>query len=1115
MAQADGTILIDTEIDADGMKAGSKEVESAARRMANSVDGLGTKAKAALNKQVDALIKLNREYTTQKKKVDDLTNSVEELRKERKPTKEFAQLDKDMQKASQSADKLEEKIAQLNAEKEKIVSAPTTSKDIQKYSQELESVRKKSNDVAEAAEKAFSEKNKDILSKSSPDTIDYLKSNDSEYQKSMTELEKLGIKAEELEDKLEKAFSAQDKLKTEKISKLDNEISSASQELSVFNGKINDLANRMNSMEDSGNAFDVDKLKKAEAQLEREKNKLSSMSDRIKTSFASIEGTVNDYQKSLLKEDGAQKKASTSSKKLSKSLKDTGKSAKTANYGLGQMLKTGLLMSVVFQAFSAVTNAIKEGFTNLAQYSGSTNNSISMLWSSLERLKNSLATAFAPILDVVAPILSKFIDMLSTAASYVSMFFAFLSGKSTYTRAVAVQKNYATSLKDTASSSGKAAKAAKDNADAIKDEADAAEDYLSPLDDINKYTEQNAKNTGGGTGGSGSPGGGGGGGTGSGPLFEEVPIDNKFASLLDTVLDKLKEIRDIFMSGFWDGLGDYKPLLEELKKDLSSIGRYLTDIFTDEDVMAAAKRFATSFIYNLGKIAGSFAKVGLTIAVNIVGGIESYLAENIGRIKNYLLAMFDIGTEVLDTLGNLAASVADIFATVFGSQVAQDLTGDLIGIFATIFGVITQLATGLGRDLLNFIAQPIIENKEAIKTALLETIAPIETIAQAIEDFVQGLADKIMALYNEHLKPFIDSVVEGISKIVGVFLDAYNEYIAPVLDSLAAKFDEVLNGPVGEAINSILNLIGKVIDVLKLLWEEVLIPFLSWIVENIIPIIAPIIEFLGTTVLDFFGTVAEVIGGIADILSGLIDFIVGVFTGDWERAFSGLKQIGEGFKKAVLSIFKFIENNILKPFDNFLQGVFSKDWAKTFGILGEPLNAFFLTVKNIWNSIKQVFNGIITFVKGVFSGNWRQAWEGVKQIFSGVFNSLKAIAKAPINGIISIINGAISGINTLIRGVNRLPFVSIPTIGKIPYLASGAVIPPNREFMAVLGDQKHGNNIEAPESLIRRIVREESGGGKSRYNVSLMMGRREITKFVLEEGKVIQSQTGRNPFELA
>ena len=105
--------------------------------------------------------------------------------------------------------------------------------------------------------------------------------------------------------------------------------------------------------------------------------------------------------------------------------------------------------------------------------------------------------------------------------------------------------------------------------------------------------------------------------------------------------------------------------------------------------------------------------------MNIVGGIESYLSENIGRIKNYLLAMFDIGTEVLDTLGNLAASVADIFATVFGSQVAQDLTGDLIGIFATIFGAITQLATGLGRDLLNFIAQSIIEIKKRLRQLCL------------------------------------------------------------------------------------------------------------------------------------------------------------------------------------------------------------------------------------------------------------------------------------------------------------------------------------------------------------------------------------------------------------
>lgn len=85
----------------------------------------------------------------------------------------------------------------------------------------------------------------------------------------------------------------------------------------------------------------------------------------------------------------------------------------------------------------------------------------------------------------------------------------------------------------------------------------------------------------------------------------------------------------------------------------------------------------------------------------------------------------------------------------------------------------------------------------------------------------------------------------------------------------------------------------------------------------------------------------------------------------------------------------------------------------------------------------------------------------------------------------------------------------------VPYLAQGAVIPPNKEFMAVLGDQKNGNNIEAPESLIRRIVREESGNnGTRRIEVPVYLNRREIARAVLEEGRCLRTVTGRNPFEL-
>lgn len=131
-------------------------------------------------------------------------------------------------------------------------------------------------------------------------------------------------------------------------------------------------------------------------------------------------------------------------------------------------------MNIVMRAFSGVMSGIKAGFDNLAQYSNGTNSCLSVLWGSLIRLQNSLATAFNPILTVITPILSRFIDLISTAITYVGMFFGYLAGNKTYTKALAVQKNYAASLDKTAKSTKKATKAAKD--------------YLSPLDEINRYT---------------------------------------------------------------------------------------------------------------------------------------------------------------------------------------------------------------------------------------------------------------------------------------------------------------------------------------------------------------------------------------------------------------------------------------------------------------------------------------------------------------------------------------------------------------------------------------------------------------------------------------------------
>lgn len=995
MAQADGSIIIDTEINSDGMSAGSREIESSLRKMANELNGVSAKTKASIEKQIDSFSKLSREYARQSEKVEELKRKVAEYGNQKIPTEEYKTL--------------QEKI---------------------------ETTTEKMNELIKAQE--------------------WFKSNGGDVNSNI--------------------FRDQQRY----VDELENSIKNTKEKLA--------------DLEKSGKAFkSIENAELPKADMEKlavAEDKLANINDRLNTSYKSIKGTVDEYKSKTLKASDANEKMSSSGKRASKSIKGVSKSAGRARMSLGRMLGMSLLMSVAFRAFSAVMSGIKGGFDNLSQYSSDTNNSLSMLLSSLVRLQNSLATAFAPILSVVAPILSKFIDMISTAASYVSMFFAFLSGKKTYTKAIAVQKDYAKSLDKTASSAKKDADSTKDVADATEDATDATEDYLSPLDDLNRYTEQQDKNNSGSKNPSSSTP-----NTGSGtsPMFEEVAISNGFSSLMDDILDKLKQIRDIFMSGFWDGLGDYKPMLEELQNDLTSIGNHLKDIFTDENVQAAAQRFAKSFVYNIGRVVGSFASVGLTIAVNIVGGIESYLSENTGRIKKWLIEMFDIWTGINDIIGNLCEAVAYIFQQTFGTQTAQDLTGDILGIFMTAFGEVVLLASALGRDILDALTKPFIENKDKFIEAINSTLEPIEEVAQSIETFLHGVADKLTELYDQHVHPFLQEIGNGLTEIVETILDTYNEYIAPILDVLAQKVDEVLNGSVKDAINQLLNVLGQVIDLLKLLWDKVLVPLIEWIVENILPILAPIVGGLINLVLNLVGIVTQVAAEILKVLGKII---------------------------------------------TFLTGAFKSDWVKAFGIIGMYMEGFAKDISNFVKGIKQIFHGIIDFFNGVFYGDWRRAWNGIKNIFAGIWNAMAAAVKSPINLIISFMNAMLRGFQRMQNGFAsamnhmniRLPkwlqkFTGWSSVGfnigywspnYIPYLAKGAVIPPNKEFMAVLGDQKNGNNIEAPESLIRQIVREESGGGqKQRIEIPVYLKGKQIYKAVLEEGKVVMSQTGMNPFEMA
>lgn len=263
---------------------------------------------------------------------------------------------------------------------------------------------------------------------------------------------------------------------------------------------------------------------------------------------------------------------------------------------------------------------------------------------------------------------------------------------------------------------------------------------------------------------------------------------------------------------------------------------------------------------------------------------------------------------------------------------------------------------------------------------------------------------------------------------------------------------------------------GDTIDEMKARATATLTEVGAQLLENLAPTIDTIVEkigevvaWLGTLDSDTLNTILIVAGVIAaispvaGIISGITTAIGGVTSAIQFLLANPIVLLIAGIVALVTLIATKGEQikEILNKVDGFLQNIFVKDWSKQFGALGEFLNAFFAIVKGVWESIKQIFTGIIDFIRGVFTGNWKQAWEGVKSIFSGVFNALLTIAKAPLNLLIGLVNGLIDGLNFLIRGINKIGFdvpdwvpiiggkkfgFNLKEIGKIAYLAQGGIL---------------------------------------------------------------------------
>lgn len=629
-----------------------------------------------------------------------------------------------------------------------------------------------------------------------------------------------------------------------------------------------------------------------------------------------------------------------------------------------------------------------------------------------EQFKELLSVLGSGLIVVFTPVVKFLNTVLSTLIAIAKQIGAILSKLFGISIPVADSSKLATDLSAAAGGADDLADGMDAAGSAAKKAGKEASKALAPFDKLNVLSQDS-----GGGGGSGS--GGGAGGAGGGfempelSFGEEAEDADSLGSALDGVLKRLKELKDLFVKGFFEGLGDYKPVLEELKKDLVSIGQTLKEIFTDPGVLAAANRFADQLAYSLGQVVGSVASIGLTIAQLLVGGIEKYLTQNKERIKQHIIGMFDIGTEIAAIIGDFSVAFADIFS-VLGSDTAQQIAGDLIGIFAEVGMMISENAAKLGRDILNMITKPIIDNKDKIKDAIEGTLEAIEPITSGLLIAVQKVRDAVSDVYDKHLKPLFDSIAKGLSDVVGKLMDGYNTYIVPVLKGLGERFKEIMEGPFGETVDKVKNFIGKLIDAIKLLWEGVLIPFFSWAAENIMPILAPIVNFLGQRLINSISTMLKIIGDIADSLSGVIDFIVGVFTGDWKKAWEGVKKFFVGIWNAIKDVLKgkWEEiKNLVKNGVDFVKNVITAVWNGIKSLTSAVWNAIKTILSGIWNGLKSLVSTIFNGIKSVISTVWNTIqtvtsaiWNGIKGVLSGIWNGIKSLATSVFDGIKSVIS---------------------------------------------------------------------------------------------------------------
>ena len=422
--------------------------------------------------------------------------------------------------------------------------------------------------------------------------------------------------------------------------------------------------------------------------------------------------------------------------------------------------------------------------------------------------------------------------------------------------------------------------------------------------------------------------------------------------------------------------------------------------------------------------------------------------------------------KIFANVGALAAPLGNYFTVQLPELISAGITSigtilfGLLDTFNLVFGDILEIAQPFAEGFTSTVLPVLTEfGTQALGTLTL-VFGEVKDIfdsvwSEGIAPFFKRIGkywneawESVKTVWEAHGQPIFDGINKAFKNMGDILKNVWELFLKPVWDNFMQSIDWLWEQHLKPLWDNVLEFVASIIECATNIYNNAIAPIVKWVQGYLYPILANTINTIWNIISDVAGFFMDIISSIIQACTGVTEFLSGVFTLDFQRAFDGLQEITNSFANAGIALFEGAVNIII-------------------------------------DLINGMINGVVTGI-------------------NVVINALNSIS-FDIPDWVPLVGGKHFGINLSPITAPQIPKLSIPR------LATGAVIPPNREFLAFLGDQSQGTNIEAPLETIKQAFREalaESGGSGRQMNVVLQVGRRELARTVVELSREEQQRVG-------